>query len=113
MGAGHLPAAECVEGFTVALEQDRLVAVDQLEPFLTVLGMGTVEEAPVDRIRPRAADPHVRVGQQHLAGHAEQGLTHQGVGQNTGGGEAGGHSGTQVSRGGGWKFNRHAGVLRG
>ncbi|MFE5594166.1 hypothetical protein [Streptomyces sp. NPDC056549] len=67
MSAGDWPAGESVEGFAVALEQDRLVAVDQLEPLLAVVGVRAVEEAPLDRVRARAADPDVRVREQNLA----------------------------------------------
>jgi len=113
VAAGHRSAGERVEGFAVALEQDRLVAVDQAEPLLTVVGVGAVEEAPVDRIGARAADPHVGVGQQHLAANAEQGVTQVGVGEHARGGEAVDHGGAQAAQRFGLEVKGHGGALHG
>jgi hypothetical protein len=98
VSAGHRPAGESDKGFAVALEQDRLVAVDQVEPLLTVVGMGAVEEAPVDRVRARPTDPDVRVREQDLAWQAEQRVAQQRVGQDAVGREPVDHVGPPTAR---------------
>lgn len=94
VAAGHRTTTEAVERFTVALEQDRLVAVDQIEPLRPVVGVGSVEQMPVDRIRAGAAHPAVGMGEEHLTAHPEESGTQTGVGQDTVGLQTVDHGGT-------------------
>lgn len=81
MAAGHRPAAQGLQRFSVALEGDGLAAVDEVEPLRLVLRTGTVEEAPFDRLDPRAAGPDVGVRQEDLPPHVEDGLAQQRSGE--------------------------------
>ncbi|MCX5163711.1 hypothetical protein OOK39_31255 [Streptomyces sp. NBC_00264] len=83
MAAGHRPTAKSVKWFPVALEEDGLPAVDEAEPLLPVVRMGTVEQAPFDRLDPRAAGSDIGVRQQNFPANAQEGPPQSGVCEHT------------------------------